>query len=340
MKQGVSEAVEMIRVKHSSGMWSTLHFKSYDQGRDAFQGTEIDVIWLDEEPPLPIYTECVTRTMTNDGMVMLTFTPLEGMSDVVMAFLNPEGGQPPGPITYATWDDVPHLTQAAKDELWRLIPPYQRDARSKGIPQLGSGAIYPVPESEITCEPFAIPDFWPRVYALDVGWNRTAAVWGARDPENGRIYLYSEHYQGSLEPATHAAAIRSRGAYIHGVVDPAARGRSQADGIQLMGMYTDNGLTLVPAKNAVEAGIYTVWQALVGGQLKVFKTLENLLREFRLYRRDEKGHVVKHDDHLMDTMRYLIMSGRESMQTKADDAVKYHEEQTYVDPTRSESWMG
>lgn len=339
-KSGVAEAVEMIRIKHVSGMWSTLHFKSYDQGRDSFQGTEIDVIWLDEEPPMPIYTECVTRTMTNDGMVILTFTPLEGMSDVVMAFLNPDGGEPPGPITYATWDDVPHLSQQAKDELWKLIPPYQRDARSKGIPQLGSGAIYPVPESDITCEPFAIPDFWPRVYGLDVGWNRTAAVWGARNPESGVIYLYSEHYQGSAEPATHAQGIRSRGSYIHGVVDPASRGRSQIDGRQLLGMYGDQGLILEPANNSVEAGIYMVWQAFVSGQLKVFNNLSNLLREFRLYRRDDKGKVEKKDDHLMDAMRYLMVSGREIMRTKMDGQPVYHESPQYMDPTRTESWMG
>ena len=77
---------------------------------------------------------------------------------------------------------------------------------------------------------FAIPDHFPRVYALDVGWNKTAAIWGARDNEAGVIYLYSEHYAGQQEPILHAQAIKARGSWIHGVVDPAARGRSQVDG--------------------------------------------------------------------------------------------------------------
>ena len=112
-------------------------------------------------------------------------------------------------VVMATWDDVPHLSEEDKEELWESIPPYQRDARSKGVPQLGSGAIYPVPESEIVVDPFQIPDWWPRVYGLDVGWNRTACVWGAIDRESATVYLYSEHYQGQSEPSVHAHAYRS-----------------------------------------------------------------------------------------------------------------------------------
>lgn len=89
-KQGVQDLIDTVKIKHASGDWSVLGMKSYQQGRGSFEGTEQDVIWLDEEPPLDIYSECLMRTMTTDGLVLLTFTPLEGMSDVVLAFL-PEG---------------------------------------------------------------------------------------------------------------------------------------------------------------------------------------------------------------------------------------------------------
>ena len=214
-------------------------------------------------------------------------------------------------VVMATWDDAPHLTEAQKKELWESIPPYQRDARSKGIPQLGSGAIYPVPESEIVVDDFELPVYWPRVYALDVGWNRTAALWGAWDRESDYVYLYSEHYRGQAEPPIHAAAIRARGSWIPGVIDPAARGRGQKDGEQLFQDYRDLGLDLSMANNAVEAGIYQVWTRLSTGRLKVFKSCINWLAEFRLYRRDEKGKIVKEFDHLMDDTRYLIVSGIE-----------------------------
>ena len=209
-----------------------------------------------------------------------------------------------------TWDDVGHLTAEAKAELWDSIPPYQRDARSKGVPQLGSGAIYPVPESDIVCDPFAIPSYWPRSYGLDVGWNRTAAVFQAHDRETDTVYLYSEHYRGQAEPSIHADAIKARaGDWMMGVIDPASRGRGQRDGEQLFTNYQQLGLLISKAENGVEAGLFDVWQRLSTGRLKVFKTMQSWLGEYRLYRRDEKGAVVKTNDHLMDATRYLIVSG-------------------------------
>jgi len=79
-------AMDTARIKHASGGTSRLSFKSYDQGRRKFQGTAKHLIWLDEEPPADVYTECVTRTMTTRGLVLCTFTPLEGMTDVALMY--------------------------------------------------------------------------------------------------------------------------------------------------------------------------------------------------------------------------------------------------------------
>lgn len=343
-KQGVPEAVDTIYVKHKSGGSSQFVLKSYDQKRISFQGTEQDVIWLDEEPPLDIYTECLLRTMTNNGILMLTFTPLMGMSETVMAFM-PAGQIEESQtgskfVVMATWDDAPHLSDEVKTELWNSIPPFQRDARSKGVPQLGSGAIYPVPESDIVVDDFPIPDHWPRAYGMDVGWNRTAVPWGAWNPETDVLYLFSEHYRGQAEPSIHADAVKARGAWIPGVMDPAARGRSQRDGQQLMQDYKDLGLDVEVAFNGVESGIYEVWQRLSTGRLKVFKSMGNWLFEYRLYRRDEKGHIVKANDHLMDGTRYLVMSGRERAKQKPSDLPKAQESRLYEYGSRSTGWMG
>lgn len=86
-KQGVADMADTVRVKHVSGDWSVLGLKTYQQGRGAFEGTAQHGIWVDEEPPMDVYAEALTRTMTTDGRVILTFTPLEGLSDVVLAFL-------------------------------------------------------------------------------------------------------------------------------------------------------------------------------------------------------------------------------------------------------------
>jgi hypothetical protein len=166
-----------------------------------------------------------------------------------------------------------------------------------------------VPESEFVVDDMQLPAFWPRAYALDVGWNRTAGIWGAWDRDSDIVYLYSEHYVGQAEPAIHAQAIGARGKWIPGVIDPASRGRSQDDGAQLMAQYKALGLDLRAADNAVESGLYEVWTRLSTGRLKVFKSLRNWLTEYRIYRRDEKGRIIKEHDHLMDATRYLAMSG-------------------------------
>jgi len=210
---------------------------------------------------------------------------------------------------FVEWEDVPHLDPQLKKDILAGIPPWQRDSRTKGIPQLGPGAIYQVPESEVSVDGFEIPKFWPRCFGMDVGWNRTAVVWAAIDRDTSTVYIYDEYYRGQAEPSVHAAAIKARGAWIPGAIDPASRGRMQTDGARLLEMYQDLGLDLTIAENAREAGIYKVWERLSQNTLKIFKSCTNTMHEYRIYRRDEKGQVVKKNDHLMDAMRYLIMTG-------------------------------
>ena len=338
-KHGVSDGIEIVEIKHISGGISRLHFKSYDQGRESFQGNEPDVILLDEEVPEKIYLECLTRTMTNNGMVLVTYTPLMGLTPTVLLFapggaleegVNPVNGRY---LINITWDDVPHLDAKAKAALLASYPPYMRDARARGIPQLGAGAIYPVPESEIIVEDFKIPEHWPRAYGMDVGWNWTAAVWCARDPESQSVYIYSCYKRGQSEPSIHATGIKTRGDWIPGFIDPASRGRSQIDGRNLLQDYRQLGLHLTPAENAVESGLYDCWERLSNGQIKVFQSCKEFLAEYRVYRRDENGRVVKDNDHIMDAFRYLIVSGINRLSIKPVS-------KPVSQPVRAANWMG
>lgn len=176
---------------------------------------------------------------------------------------------------------------------------------------LGAGRIYPVSEESILCDPFPIPAYWPRAYGFDADWNRTCAVWGAYDRESDIVYLYSEYFGRQQPPAVHASAVKSRGEWIPGAMDPSTAGKiSPKDGERLSDEYAKEGLWLIPADNAVEAGIHAVYQRMASGKLKVFKgVLPNWIREFRIYRRDENGKVVKDNDDEMDATRYLIMTG-------------------------------
>lgn len=217
------------------------------------------------------------------------------------------------------WSDVPHLDEKTKKELLAGIPVHMRDARTKGTPQLGSGVIYPVPEEAVTCDWFEIPYYWPKAYALDVGWNKTAAIWGAWDRASQTVYIWSEYYASHQPPAVHAASINRRGDWMRGAIDPASAGSSQKDGTRLIDEYRNLGLNLAAADNSVEAGIFGVYHMLTTGSIKIFKTCRNTLAELRIYRRDESGKVVKSNDHLMDALRYLVMTGMTLARTEPND---------------------
>jgi phage terminase large subunit-like protein len=118
---GVGLCLDKVWVRHVSGMYSTLEFLSYDQGRKVFQGTGKHGIWLDEEPPdsptnsiesgetEDIYTECLMRTITTNGIVLMTFTPLRGLTPFVQYYLETsvmeDVNGDPKPATEVFWPE-------------------------------------------------------------------------------------------------------------------------------------------------------------------------------------------------------------------------------------------
>ncbi len=93
-RTGTPDAIKDIYIEHApTGDRSYCGLKTYDQKRKSFQGTAKHWIWNDEEPPMDVYTEEITRLMTTKGVLINTFTPLSGLSDVVLSFL--PGGQAP-----------------------------------------------------------------------------------------------------------------------------------------------------------------------------------------------------------------------------------------------------
>ena len=317
--------INAVRVKHQSGNYSTVTFKSYASGRESFQGTAKS-IWLDEEAPQDIYTECLTRTATGNNILVMTFTPLKGPTQLIKDYLgedrslaNIEDGEisPSKWITSCTWDDVPHLNEEVKKSLLNSYPPHQRDARSRGIPALGSGIVLPVSQSTYIIEPFELPKHWKRAYGFDVGRN-TAAVWIAEDPETKTIYTYSDWLQVEGNPSLHVQNIQLRGNWLRGAIDTASRGRSQSDGQNLYDIYQQLGLNIQNADKAVEAGLYEILELLVNGRLKIFSTCTGLIQDVANYYRDEKGNIVKKNDHRIDAWRYAIHTRDKILRTEAE----------------------
>ena len=308
-------------IEHVSGGISELTFKSYEQGRAKFQAAKLDLIHLDEEPSLPIYTEALMRTMSTDvenqAILILTMTPLMGLTDLVNEYMD---GKDQG-ITdkenkkfyiMASWADNPHLLAEEKESLLQALPVHEREAREKGIPSMGRGMVYPISEATFIVDPFKIPTYWSKVFAMDFGWTApTAALFGAYDRDNDVVYLYAEYYVSERTPQQHAHNLIELGAdQIPGVYDPAGEQKSQKDGGDIVSLYRQSGLRyLSKAINAKEEGVMKVLQRFQNSQIKIFSTLTETLREFRMHVRGEDGKINKGNDHLMDCLRYLIISG-------------------------------
>lgn len=318
---GVPNALQSATIQHVSGGVSRLGFKSYEMGEHKFMGSALDFIWLDEEPPHNIFTQCVTRTATTDGVVSMTFTPENGMTETVRAFMYElRKGQA---LIQATWDDAPHIKEETKEQLLSVYSPHEREMRARGIPVFGSGQVFPFPEETIVCEPFLIPDHYARICGLDFGFDHpTAAIWIAWDREADTVYIYDEHYQSKQTVVVHSAAINSRPRWIPVIFPHDGMQHDKGSGIQLAQQYRMQGVNMTAehfknpvalgetggkGSNSIEVGIMEMYQMLEQGRLKVFSTCRNWLQEYREYHRKD-GKIVPIKDDAISASRYAIMS--------------------------------
>lgn len=339
--RGTPDATETVVVRHVSGGTSQITFKAYADGREKWQGETLDWLWFDEEPPIDIYTEGLTRTNATGGMVFVTFTPLMGMSDVVVRFLNEKS--PDRHVTYMTIDDVEHYTEQEKARIIAAYPPHEREARSKGIPLLGSGRVFPIPEEEIAEDPVFVPALWKKLIGLDFGIDHpTAAVKGAWDAENDIVHITACYRVKGASALEHAPRIAQWGRKIPVVWPHDGLQHDKGSGEQLANLYRRLGVNMVSEfvrfpddrGNGVEAGIQEMIVRMQTGRLKVDRNLHEWWEEFRMYHRKD-GKIVKERDDLMAATRYLIMGLRYAMaiEEKPPRPEKYRKNR------RATSWM-
>ena len=331
-KPGVPNAKSVALIRHVSGGNSSLHFKAYEMGVEKWQGRSVDVVWLDEEPSRDIYSQAVTRTLDRRGMVYMTFTPEAGMTETVAAFMNRI--QPGQSLVNATWDDASekiksmkgqqgHLSEVVMEQILSAYSPHEREMRRYGRPSIGSGLIFPVDEEKIIIDPIAIKDHWPRIAAIDFGWDHpTAVVWCAVDRDEDVFYVYDCHRESKASPAIHAQTIRSRPHFIPIAYPHDGNRRDSMGNPGLADQYRNLGCNFLlehfsnpPAlgnnkgSNSIEEGLMAMLQSMEAGNFKVFSTLSNWFEEFRMYHR-KGGKVVPFRDDLMSATRYAFQSQR------------------------------
>lgn len=317
----VPDLIETILVRHVSGGVSQVGLKSYDQGRIRWQGETLDFIWYDEEPPLDIYSEGLTRTNATKGIVYLTFTPLLGMSNVVMRFLKekPVGTH----VTNMTIYDADHYTKEEREAIIAAYPKHEREARAMGVPIMGSGRVFDTDEKEIEILAPFIPPHWVRIAGMDLGWDHpTAVVWLAWDRDTDVVYLYDAYRVPEQLPIVHAQSIIARGKWIpvawpHDGLqhDKLGSGERIAEIYRKLGVNMHSQKATHPPEKgklegtggySFEAGVMEMAERIKTGRLRVSKHLNDWFEEYRMYHREE-GKIVKEMDDLLSATRIGLM---------------------------------
>lgn len=223
-------------------------------------------------------------------------------------------------VIIAALDDAEHFTPEQRAEIIASYPPYEIEARTKGIPVLGSGRIFPVPEADIAIEPRRLPEYWPRLGAMDFGWDHPfAAVEIVFDPDEDVVFVTKAYRAREQTPVLHAAALKPWGDWLPWAWPHDGLQHSKDSGEPLAAQYRRQGLKLlgqhaqfIDGSIGVEAGLFELLDRMQTGRLKVFNHLTEWFEEFRLYHRKD-GKVVKEADDILSATRYAVMMVREAL---------------------------
>jgi hypothetical protein len=227
------------------------------------------------------------------------------------------GAHPDRAVIMATIDDAEHFSPEERARIIASYPPHEREARVKGIPSLGSGRVFPIPEEDIAADAIAIPAHWPQIVGVDFGWDHPfAAVRCAWDRDNDVWHVVACYRQREATPIIHAASIKPWGAWIPVAWPHDGLQHDKGSGQELAAQYRAQGLEMLPERatfeggeSGVEAGVADMLSRMQTGRFKVARHLEDWFGEFRLYHRED-GRIVKERDDLISATRYALMMKR------------------------------
>lgn len=322
LKYGV---IDQIVIKNVFGGRSVIGFKSCDQGREKFQGSSLDFVWFDEEPPEDIYEECRMRVLDKRGDIFGTMTPLKGLTFIYDQIYLNKGNSPEVWYEFMEWADNPYLNKEEVDSLTATLSAEQLEARRFGRFKASSGLVYPEFDMEVHVlkEPIHIPTEWQDTISIDPGLNNPlSAHWYAVDYD-GNVYVVAEHFEAGRDVTYHANKIkeisnslgwkRSRNGGIDALIDSAANQKTLSSLKSVSELFYECGINVNPNVNKdMFSGIQRVKQYLkvTDGKAKIciFPGCENLIRELKSYRWGKGESPVKIDDHALDELRYYLMT--------------------------------
>ena len=220
-------------------------------------------------------------------------------------------------VTRMTIEDAEHYTPEERQAIIDSYPEHEREARTKGIPSMGSGRVFPISEEDIKIDPITIPDHWAQIVGLDFGWDHpTAACRCAWDRDNDVFYVTAVYAAREATPVINAAAIKAWGSWIPVAWPHDGLQHDKGSGEQLKEQYATQGLNMCAEKatfedgsNGVEAGIMDMLDRMKTGRWKVFSNCAEWFDEFRLYHRKD-GIIQKIKDDRICASRYALMMKR------------------------------
>lgn len=316
--------IDFIRVKNALGGSSLIGFKSCDQGREKFQGSSLDFVWFDEEPPKEIYEECRMRVMDRRGDLFGTMTPLKGITFLYDEIYLNKNNNPEVWYEFMEWADNPFLSKKEIALLESSLDETALQSRRFGRFAAGEGLVYPeFDESIHVIEPFAVPAAWQDNISIDPGLhNPLSAHWYAVDFDDN-VYVIYEYYQAGKDVDYHADRIKEickkLGWHTDGkgricaLIDSAAGQRTLASVKSVSELFYERDILVNPnVDKDLFSGIQRVKSYLNQKNglpnIYIFKGCVNLIRELKGYFWGEGDVPKKRDDHALDEMRYYLMS--------------------------------
>ena len=349
--------IDQIVVKNVFGGTSVIGFKSFDQGREKFQGSSLDFVWFDEEPPKEIYEECLMRVIDKRGDIFGTMTPLKGLTFLYEEiYLNRKNNSEIW-YEFMEWADNPYLSPKEIKLMESTLDESTLQSRKLGRFCTREGLVYPEFDERVhVVQPFPVPPDWQDNISIDPGLkNPLSAHWYAVDYDDN-VYVIAEHYAAGKDIDYHAQAIhamseslgwkRDGKGRVSALIDSAAQQRTLASQKSVAELFYERDILANPrVEKDLFSGISRVKSYLNRGNglpdLYIFSSCPNLIREIKSYFWGSGDAPVKRDDHAMDELRYYLMSRPKNAPPEAEEsAVKRDKERRARKLMRSKRTQG
>ena len=285
--------------------------KSADSGAEKYQGSSVSLIWLDEEHPESVYSECLLRTVDTKGKILLTLTPVKGLSWIEDMFISQKLD---GHNVYKISSlDNPWISSRKIRQSVQHMSNESQQTRLFGDFTKQIGLIYPEFTFDKHLYKGHIDPLWPRFRAIDFGTRHPfCCLWGALGPDK-TIYIYRELYQTEKTTIENGKDInrlsKDDPEVVWTVADPESR-----DGRLTLARSCKISTYPAPKHVGVIQSINMVKEYLhldVEGKAHLFisPSCKNLINEFRKYRwaKGDRDYPKKSNDHALDALRYLII---------------------------------